>query len=359
MEDAKTLIASLYGTISKYSTWEITPSRLNNDGDTVKLKSPNGQIIDIVSYGKMASSTPVPKPGESLSRKVDGFYTESEADFVITQTPTAGERNIITAAAEEEDAEDLSNDPIPATSTPPAAKKTRAAKKLFGNISARGIVIVPPGLFSSQYFYIQKDDGGGVQIYSFKSADIPKLAVGDYIYVYGAGSSYLGEPRIKTKSGGIKLLEKRSAPAPTEIGIDELDEGMSGALVKISGEITEKKSAGMYLDDGAGEVYVSIKKKAGINLQDILPGNEAEITGVLIYNDKGFSVLPRFGEDIKKIGVGNATVPGATSLLVNILKYTLPAVGAISIGIVAYFWRMKKKLVFEGAEIVEETIPSP
>jgi len=41
IEDAKDLIASLYGTISKYSVWEITPARLNNDGDTVKLKSPN------------------------------------------------------------------------------------------------------------------------------------------------------------------------------------------------------------------------------------------------------------------------------------------------------------------------------
>ena len=378
MEDARDLIASLYGTISKYSTWEITPSRLNNDGDTVKLKSPNGQIIDIISYGKMSSSTsawpagrPTPKAGESLARKIDGFNSGSANDFVITQTPTMGEANIVTAAAEEE--EDMSspydsqseqaqdakagrgpNEPAASGAPAAAPKKTSTTKKISGNTSATGVVIVPPGLFATQYFYIQKDGGGGVQIYSFKAADIPKLKVGDHIYVYGVASVYLGEPRIKTKLGGIKISGQGDLPEPLLLGIDELDEEMSGTLVKISGEITEKKSAGMYLDDGAGEIYINIKKKAGISAQDILPGNEAEITGVLIYNDKGFSILPRFGEDIRKLAGEALTAPKDASLLVNILKYTLPTLAAIGLGVAAYFWRMKKRLIFEGSEIVEQ-----
>lgn len=359
MEDSRTLIASLYGAITKYSVWEITPARLNNDGDTVKLKSPNGQIIDIISYGKMTSSTLTPQAGESLARKVDAFYTGSEADFVITETPTPGEKNVVTAAAEEEDMSVEDEEPA-ASSTPvtvtkkSGTTKSSTAKKISGAVAVNGTVIVPPGLFATQYFYIQKDEGGGVQIYSFKAADIPKLKVGDRIYVYGTGSTYLGEPRIKTKLGGIKILGKGDPPEPLEIGIDELDEEMSGTLVKISGEITEKKSAGMYLDDGNGEIYVNVKQKAGISLKDILPGNEAEVAGVLIYNDKGFSVLPRFGEDIKKLAGETLLMPKDASLLVNILKYTLPTLAAIGLGVLAYFWRMKKKLVFEGAEIVEE-----
>lgn len=352
MEDGRDLIASLYGTIAKYSTWEITPARLNNDGDTVKLKSPNGQIIDIVSYGKISSSTPALKVGESLARKVDGFNSGNANDFVITQTPTMGEANIITASGEDEAPTEGDE---PAATAAPVTKTIKATVKLSGNASASGVVVVPPGLFATQYFYIQKDGGGGVQVYSFKSADIPKLKVGDRIYVYGTGSTYLGEPRIKTKLGGIKIAGAGDPPEPIQVGIDELDEEMSGTLVRVAGEITEKKSAGMYLDDGAGEIYVNVKSKTGIDAKDIMPGNEAEITGVLIYNNKGFSILPRFAEDIKKIGVGEADKVPSSSVLLGILKYALPTLAVIGLGVVVYFWRMKKKLVFEGAEIIDES----
>ena len=356
IEDAKDLIASLYGTISKYSVWEITPARLNNDGDTVKLKSPNGQIIDVVSYGKMSSSSPTLKAGESLARKVDGFYTGSEADFVITQTPTAGEKNLVTTAAEEENT--FMEDEEPAASSTPvtgtAIKKSLNVKKVSGATALRGIVTVPPGLFAAQYFYIQKEDGGGVQIYSFKSADIPKLAIGDYIYVYGAESSYLGESRVKTKLGGIKLLSRGAPIEPIEVSIDELDEAMSGALVKISGEVTEKKSAGMYLDDGNGEIYINLKKKAAINTREILPKDKVEIIGVLISNNRGFSLLPRRSEDIKKLEIKEIADIQSGASIVSILKYALPSVAAVGLGLAAYFWRMRQKMIFEGSEIVEQ-----
>ena len=110
------------------------------------------------------------------------------------------------------------------------------------------------------------------------------------------------------------------------------------------------------MDDGAGEIFVSIKKKAGLDLQDIMPGNKVEITGVLISNDKGLSLLPRFGGDIKKLDVGEIAEVPSSSIFVSVLKYTIPSVIAVGLGVVAYFWRMKKKLVFEGAEIIEEKI---
>ena len=367
MEDGRDLIASLYGTINKYSVWEITPSRLNNDGDTIKLKSPNGQIIDLISYGKMSSSTPAwpagrptPKAGESLARKIDGFYTGSANDFVITQTPTMGEANVITAA-EEEDSSPFDKGSTPpergegfvASSTPKFPSK-KSSSKTSGVVSANGIVLVPPGTFALTYFYILKDDGGAVQVYGSKKAYLPPLAAGDYIYVYGAMGSISGEERIKVKQGGIKKLGKKDLPPPDEFSIDELDEGATG-LVKISGEITEKKSAGMYLDDGTGEIYINVKQKAGISLQDILPGNKVEITGILISNNKGLSLLPRFNEDIKKLEAAEPSVPKDASFLVSILKYALPSIAAIGLGVAAYFWRMKKRLIFEGSQIVDES----
>ena len=352
MEDGRDLIASLYGSILKYSAWEITPARLNNDGDTIKLKSPNGQIIDIVSYGKMSSSTPTLRPGESLARKIDGFNSGSVSDFVITQTPTMGEKNIITAAAEADVVSEDNGEPA-ASSTPATAKSKTTTKKLTGAVSANGIVLVSPGTFALTYFYILKDDGSAMQIYGAKKEYFPQLTVGDYIYVYGAMGSIAGEERIKVKAGGIKKMGKKDLPTPDEISLDELDEEATG-FVRVSGEITEKKSAGMYLDDGAGEIYVNLKKKANINTRDILSGNKVEITGVLISNNKGLSLLPRSNDDIKKSDAGTVAAPKDASALLKILKYVLPTMAALGLGVAVYFWRVKKKLIFEGSEIVEE-----
>ena len=67
---------------------------LNNDGDTIKLKS-QGVIIDAVTYGDFNDGNlgdNAPKPlarGECLARKKDGYDTDVDSDdWAITITPT-------------------------------------------------------------------------------------------------------------------------------------------------------------------------------------------------------------------------------------------------------------------------------
>lgn len=75
---------------------------LNNDGDRIILKTPNGEIIDQVSYGNWADgniddNAPVASDPGSTARTIDGLFSgNTSTDFTITLTPTRGLPNIIT-----------------------------------------------------------------------------------------------------------------------------------------------------------------------------------------------------------------------------------------------------------------------
>lgn len=88
---------------------------LNNAGDIIYLREPNGSIIDKVTYGNwndgnLDDNAPVASDPASIARKYDGRNTFNNAeDFSKTLTPTKGESNIITAGDEEEQSADLKN----------------------------------------------------------------------------------------------------------------------------------------------------------------------------------------------------------------------------------------------------------
>lgn len=66
----------------------ISGSKLNNDGDSVILKDPNGMIVDQVVYG----GNLLPAVGQTIARNVDGA-----GNWVVTTVPTPGAVNSIVA----------------------------------------------------------------------------------------------------------------------------------------------------------------------------------------------------------------------------------------------------------------------
>lgn len=79
---------------------------------------------------------------------------------------------------------------------------------------------------------------------------------------------------------------------------DQIDEEMSGYLITVTGEITGKKSATIYLDDGNDEIQVYIKKNTGISTKDFIVGRKASITGILSKTQTGMRLMPRYPQDI-------------------------------------------------------------
>ncbi len=105
LEDGVGTTATLSGTIAAggFQVVELSSSRLNNDGDIIKLKKSNGTIIDQVSYGawddgnKSDNALRASDPN-STARTTDGTDTNNDiSDFAATSTLTKGAANIINA----------------------------------------------------------------------------------------------------------------------------------------------------------------------------------------------------------------------------------------------------------------------
>jgi DNA/RNA endonuclease YhcR with UshA esterase domain len=165
-------------------------------------------------------------------------------------------------------------------------------------VKTTGIVAVLPGVLGSQYFYIVGSPG--VQVYSYKK-DFPNLRIGDYVEVNGELSISNGEQRIKTKQADdIKVIEHREAPVADKFTCEEVNEEFTGQLVSVTGEVVERKSSNVYLDDGTDEVLAYIKKATGINTGNIKEGEIITLTGLVSRTKTGIRIMPRFWDDIIK-----------------------------------------------------------
>jgi len=108
LEDGVGTISTLSGTITasgaeKFKVIEISSSKLNNDGDIIKLKKSDGTIIDQITYGNwddgnINNNAPAATDPNSVARKTDGQDTDNDlADFSVTTTLTKGVSNTISA----------------------------------------------------------------------------------------------------------------------------------------------------------------------------------------------------------------------------------------------------------------------
>ncbi|MFA5359595.1 MAG: lamin tail domain-containing protein [Patescibacteria group bacterium] len=173
-------------------------------------------------------------------------------------------------------------------------------------VKVKGVVAVEPGILGAQIFYIVSLSANaedvanmpGMQIYNYKK-DFPSLKVGDYIEISGELSQTQGEFRIKTKDkSDIKIIESKQPPFALALKIDEISEENIGQLLTITGEITDKKSTSLYVDDGNDEIFVYIKQNTGINIKNLAVGQKVMVTGILSKTQTGFRLLPRYQEDI-------------------------------------------------------------
>lgn len=87
-------IGNLAGAILPQSwfTYFLSSSKLNNDGDSVILKNPEGDVVDRVDYG---NGKFLPGKGQSLARIEDGVDSDADANWAVTLNVTPNGQNII------------------------------------------------------------------------------------------------------------------------------------------------------------------------------------------------------------------------------------------------------------------------
>ncbi len=294
---------------------------LNNSNDAVRLYNDLDELIDEVEYEASFE-------GESYARGQNGKW-------FWTTAITPAEENVISVADSNLDIKVLGVSNIKAPralerlSEPAITTLEKIREFEAGDlVIVKGVVAVLPGILGSQYFYIvtpslphpdplltkereNAEEGllkmAGLQIYSYKK-DFPNLRVGDYVEVHGELSEVNGELRLKTKEAqDINILEYAGEPIAEETACDKINEEYIGSLIKVTGEIVERKSSSIYLDDGLDEVLIYLKKTTGINPKSFNEGEIIKVTGIVSRTKSGIRIMPRSDDDIIKKDVESTT----------------------------------------------------
>lgn len=239
----------------------------NTTGGKIELLTPDEAVANVFSFGKALE-------GQSFT----STSTLVAAQKIVKKITT--KKVLLTMA-------------MSLTEAREAAKDTP--------VKVRGTVAALPGSFGVQYFYLI-DGATGIQVYQYKKL-FPAMKVGDVVEVKGVTSVASGIKRIKvSKKEDISVRSVDATSSSTAVTLEELDEELAGALVKITGEVTEIKSNFMYVDDGTTEAVVYFKKGAKIDKKKFQEGELVEVEGVLEQAKSSLQIWPRNQNDIRVIG---------------------------------------------------------
>ncbi len=253
---------------------------LNNNGDSVWLFQPDGNLLDSVKYDD--SDTGV-------------SYNRVNGDWKWSTKLTPGAKNIIEELEDEEaaaDEESVEDEEIKEISISDAKKQEKGTK-----VKVQGVVAVPPGVFSDKVFYIA---GSGIQVYCYQG--FPTLEIGDKVSLIGYISSYYNEVRIRVTSGdNIEVIGQGNEPKPHKVKTGEVNEGLEGSLIKTGGTVTRSAGRSFYINDGSGDVRVYIDKDTEIVKPKLKKGDYVSVIGVVSETSSGYRILPRFQSDFKLV----------------------------------------------------------
>jgi len=284
-----------------------TKLSINNSGDSVRILHPDGEVSDSVAYEGKAED------GQAYARDEQGEWA-----WTISSTP--GKANEIDQPEDETKDEDESSTSTDSTesdtpskdSTPTqktdedeesAEAKTLTIKQAKAQAKntemvVAGVVTVPPKILSDTYLYIQ-DKTGGIQIY-FSKKDFPDLKLGDQVKVQGKISEKSGEKKINiSEQKDVSVTGSGDPPQPAFLSTGGVKEQFTGQLVKVTGQLVKSSGTTFYINDGSGEVKISLQKSAGLKKPEWKKEDWVTITGVVGKTSSGLRVLPRYQEDLQ------------------------------------------------------------
>lgn len=314
---------------------------LNNDSEIVILYNDLDQLADQVEYADAAE-------GQAYARG-------QNSKWFWTTVLTPGEENILSVSASKNS--QIAGVKISQTSSGDTIIETTLEKvkelEVGDKVKIRGTVAVLPGVLGTQIFYIT--GSGGLQIYNYKK-DFPNLKIGDEVEITGELSLAYDELRLKTSiKDDIKIIEHKEAPVAVISSCEKLDEDSVGQLITLAGQITDRKSSTVYIDDGTDEAMIYVKAATGIDAKIFTEGVNATVTGIVGKTKTGVRLMPRSQADIV-LAVATSDNPRvlgevsesdqwqveARDKKLELFKYLLIISGAVIIVLIALMIKFRK-----------------
>lgn len=253
---------------------------------------------------------------------------------------------------------ELAVTPLPITK--PVSPKTTTNTSL---LKINAIVVTPPGLFGTQWFYAMplddsdKSTNTAIQIYNNKK-EFPTLKIGDLIEAQGELYAITDDMRLKTKAlEDITVIEHDNILIEKPIAISNLNKNLANELISVSGRVIKQQGNNIILSDGTKELLVELKPNTKIRAKDFTPDNNYQITGLLKQAGDQLKLWPRYSDDIilldNKQVLGekiesSSTAPTATINFISnknkekTLEYLLITALGLIIGLSVLLFKLKK-----------------
>jgi len=220
----------------QYQVWSkmATKLALNNDSDKVRLLDPQGLVLDAVEYSGG-------KEGQSYIKDFDSEEWQWQAE------PTPGLAQVKILGLATEAASD-------------SATTSTSAESITSN-QTTGLVLVAPGLWARQKFYLLTDpsaEGAVTEVYNYRG-DFPSLKSGDVISVTNYESSInSGLTRLKISTpSDIQIISHDQIPTPDSLSLTDITADLVHHLVAVQGIVQKVNKQTLILqDDDANSLSV-------------------------------------------------------------------------------------------------------
>jgi hypothetical protein len=322
LEDGSGAKTQLHGILASdtFQVIEKPKGNLNNGGDIVKLIASNETIIDVVAYGDWNDGTPgnnapAVKEGQSVIRLYENDSNDDYTDFVLTDTPTRGKRNIQSLPVVADDLQTAhevnttSNNNNISTTT---IKENKASAKAYDKRQGGGIKIKVTGdksitLGEPAIFDAGDSEGNGKLKYLWDMGD-GQLKEGDSIDYWYDHSGYfvvtltvLDITQQRTKKIKIQVKEPLKPKSeirtsenstksnhPISVHIAGLKELKANTTVSVTGIVAAEpgtyrgKKEFYIIDENEHEYGVSVGYKT---VPQVQRGDRVTITGKYTITD--------------------------------------------------------------------------
>lgn len=237
---------------------------LNDDGDTVRLLGPQGQVLDSVTYER--------DPGADVSWVRQPDASGEWHDDGLPSPGDANERQLPTATPT----------PKPGRGAQPTPEPVGVAEFRAWPDGAwavvEGRVTVLPSVLSPRLIVVQ-DGSGGVPIYLGRGT-WPTLTLGQAVSALGYLRTRSGQRELYMRNAyhfHTGVIEEIVAPSPVQTG--SVADALEGWLVVLEGQVVRVESSAFWLDDGSGPARVFFG--SGVKRPSVQRGQTWRVTGVV------------------------------------------------------------------------------
>ncbi len=301
----------------KIVTADVTTSQTISNDNSIALRhgaEDTGTIVDAVGWGKASNSLveshafPTnPPAATALHRKVaepgsrqDTGNNAEDFELAAAAPHTSKTTPELTVAVGQ--AVPKAQSTTPRVQTPtlgtslPAPVPTQDPKTLpsGSRVTVHGTVAVPPGVFSRTLFFIANP---ALQV-ELSPGSWPTLKPGDRVTLSGTISHVTTGTKLTVRTASqFKITGSGEPPAPVVLEPAQVNDTHEAEVITVSGLTTQSSATTFTITKDGANVHGVIKNR-DLTWPRVRPGQQVEVTGVVVLASTGVRLWPRHPGDI-------------------------------------------------------------